>query len=125
MEIAATVRLTRHNGRRPGRNPIAAVKWLLESWRAKGAVERDPLVVRHAGLCVRVAVEDALCLLGADVTGNEDPTGTVVLAAGQEEAARSNLFVQELAMGGTRLLDDGGWLQVRRLQDVDHRVDVS
>ena len=70
-------------------------------------------------------VDDVLRLVGADVAGDEHPAGTVLLPAGKKESARRDLVVQELEMGGTGLFDDVGRLQVRRLQDVEHPVDVS
>jgi hypothetical protein len=65
------------------------------------------------------------CLVGAHIAGDENPAGTVLLAAGQKESACRDLVFQELEMGGTGLVDDVRWRVVGRLQDMEHPVDVS
>jgi hypothetical protein len=105
--------------------PGVAVSYLLKSWRAEGAVERGSLVARHTGLRVRVARDHVVGLLDGDVSGDEHPARTVVLAACEQEAARRDLLFQEIEVGRTGLFDDLGRLQIRRLEDVDHGVDVS
>src|SRR5262245_9502724 len=105
--------------------PVLAVKWDLEACGAVCPVERPALVAGHSGLHVGVAIEERVRFLGGDARGDEDATGPVLLAAGEQQAARLDLGLEELQVSRPGLLDDVGRLQVGRRQHMDHLRDTS
>src|SRR3984957_2127876 len=65
--------------------PFRAVISSLEPCRADRCAEREALIARRAGVRVRVAIDDVLHVLGADVGSNEHPARPILLASGQHK----------------------------------------
>src|SRR5262245_5443035 len=74
--------------------PVSAVNWDLEAWAAECPVERPALVAGHSGLQVGDTIEEFLRVLDRDVRGDEDATGPVLLAAGEQQVARLALGLE-------------------------------
>ena len=119
------MRLVGSTGNRPAVIPFVAVRNVLQPGRPESAVERDSLVFRDTRQRVRVARDLVVDLFDGDVSGDQHPAGTVLLPARKQESSCRDLVLQEFEVSRTGPLDDIGRLEIRRLQDVNHRVDVS